>query len=293
MKLEHPKKILIVDDEDDVRDVLSEYMKNLGYQIIQADNGFDGLSLYVSEKPDLVLVDIMMPDMNGLELTSKILQQNPKAAIIVISGTGDVMDAVKALKFGAWDFILKPIQDMGILEHALSNALEKLELKKERHEFEKLLKEQVRQRTDELEKTNNRLMHEIAEHKKTEAILIDKERHYRSIFENAPVGIFKTSLEGKFIDANPFMAIMFGYTDSEDLIQTVNTTSIAEVLYENPDDRKRILQQVFDKKDWVHVETNFRHKNGQLIPINLIFQVEWVDSETKHLTGFVEERKRL
>ncbi|MBF0449257.1 MAG: response regulator [Candidatus Magnetomorum sp.] len=291
MKLIQPKKILFVDDEELVRDALSEYMTQQEYHVIQAANGYDGLSLYVSEKPDLVLVDIAMPEMDGLELTSRIIEQDPNAAIIVISGTGCVMDAIKALKLGAWDFILKPIQEMAILDHALSKAIERSSLKKEKQEFEKLLKEQVRQRTDELEKINNRLMQEIDEHKKTETILMAKEKHYRSIFENAPVGIFQTTTEGHFIDANPALAYMFGYQTPKDLIDTVNETSIANVLYENPDDRKKILHQVFEAKDWIHVETNFRHKKGSLIPINLIFKVEWIDNtETKYLMGFVEER---
>jgi PAS domain S-box-containing protein len=292
MKLKQPEKILIVDDESLVRETLTDYMESLEYHVIQADNGYDGLTLYVSEKPDLVLVDIVMPDMDGLELTSKILHQDPNAAIIVISGTGCVMDAIKALKLGAWDFILKPIQDLEILAHALSRAIERLDLKKEKKAFEKLLKEQVRQRTDELEKTNNRLMQEIAEHKKTEIILMANEKHYRSFFENAPVGIFQTSPEGKFLDANPSLAHMFGYNDPKELMEIVNKSSIADVLYENPEDRKTILQQAFDKKDWIHVETNFRHKDGQLIPINLIFKVEWLDDgKTRYLMGFVEERK--
>ncbi|ETR72783.1 MAG: hypothetical protein OMM_01449 [Candidatus Magnetoglobus multicellularis str. Araruama] len=291
MKFQTPKKILFVDDEQSIRDVLSEYLVKQDYQVIQAENGFDGLSLFVAEKPDIVLLDIVMPDMNGLELTEKILEIDPDAAIIVISGTGCIMDAIKALKLGAWDFIVKPIQDLVLLDHAVSKACEQAKMKKEKKAFEQLLKEQVRQRTDELEKANNRLMQEIDEHKKTEFILMAQEEHYRSIFENAPVGIFQTTLEGKFIDANPAFAYMFGYDTPKEMMDKVNETSIAHVLYEHPGIRETTLEKAFAKKDWICVAINFRHKQGHLIPINLIFKFEWDDAEkTRYLMGFVEKR---
>jgi len=291
MKLENPKKILFVDDDKCIRDALAEYLEKLHYQVIQADNGFDGLSLFVTEKPDLVLVDIAMPEMNGLELTEKILEMDADAVVIVISGTGCMMDPVRALKIGAWDFIFKPIEDFVLLDHSVSKAFEQVEMKKEKKAFDQLLKQQIRQRTDELEKTNNRLLQEIEKHKKTEIILAAKENHYRGIFENAPVGIFQTTHEGKFIDANPALAKMFGYDTPTELMTTVNQSSIAYVLYEHPEDREETLEKAFAKKDWITVETKFRHKQGHLIPINLIFKIEWNDSgKTKYLMGFVEKR---
>jgi PAS domain S-box-containing protein len=291
MKLETPKKILFIDDDKGIRDVLSEYLEKQNYQVLLADNGFDGLTQYVSEKPDLVFVDIIMPEMTGLEFTEKLLEIDADAVIIVVSGTGCMMDPVKALKIGAWDFIFKPIQDFVLLDHAVSKAFEQAKMKKEKKAFEKLLKEQIRQRTDDLEKSNNRLLQEIEKHKKTETILAAKENHYRGIFENAPVGIFQTTHEGKFIDANPALANMFGYNTPNELIETVNQSSIANVLYEHPDIRKKTLEKAFEKKDWITIETKFRHKQGELIPINLIFKFEWDDNgQTKYLTGFVEKR---
>ncbi|KPA18294.1 Signal transduction response regulator, receiver region domain protein [Candidatus Magnetomorum sp. HK-1] len=291
MKLKHPKKILVVDDEDILLEALSDYLKTKDYHVISAENAFDGLTLFMSEKPDIALVDIRMPDMDGLELTAKILKHEQDAAIIVISGTGCVNDAIKALKLGAWDFILKPIQDMAILDHAITKALERVDLKKEKLAFEKLLKEQVRLRTDELEKINTRLIQEIDEHKKTEAILKANENHYHSIFENAPVGIFQTTPEGQFIDANPALAHMMGYETPKDLIDTVKASTIANVLYEHPDIRSDILEKALEKKDWIRVEIKFRHKKGDFIPINLIIKESWnTSSETKYLMGFVEER---
>jgi PAS domain S-box-containing protein len=291
MRLQTPKKILFVDDDKSIREVLADYLEKKNYQVIQAENGFDALNLFVTEKPDLILVDIVMPEMTGLELTEKLLEMDADAVIIVISGTGCMMDPVKALKIGAWDFIFKPIEDFVLLDHAVSKAFEQAKMKKEKKEFEQLLKEQIRQRTDELEKSNNRLMQEIDKHKQTETILMAKENHYRGIFVNAPVGIFQTTHEGKFIDANPALANMFGYETPNELIDTVNQSSIAYVLYEHPDIREKTLKKALEKKDWITVETNFRHKKGHLIPINLIFKIEWDDSgQTKYLTGFVEKR---
>jgi len=291
MKIKHPKKILLVDDEISLLEVLSDYIKAMDYNVITADNGYDGLTLFMSEKPDIVLVDIRMPDMDGLDLTAEILKKSPDTAIIVISGTGCVSDVINALKLGAWDYIEKPIKDMAILEHSLAKAIERVDLKKEKKAFENLLKDQVRLRTDELEKINKRLMKEIDEHKKTETILKANENHYHSIFENAPVGIFQTTPEGQFIDTNPALANMLGYDTPRSLIDTVKASTIANVLYEHPDVRSEILKNVNEKRDWIKVEIKFRHKKGHFIPINLIIKEDWNNiNKSKYLMGFVEER---
>ncbi len=79
------KTILIVDDVPEVREVLNEFLKMQGYRTLQAENGLVGLNILQTNKPDLAIVDIEMPQMNGLEFSRRILEKNPTFPIIIIS----------------------------------------------------------------------------------------------------------------------------------------------------------------------------------------------------------------
>ena len=77
---------------------------------------------------DLVLVDLRMPEMGGLAVLSAIRREVPEMPVIVVSGAGDIGEVVEALRLGAWDFLLKPINDMSILRHAIDQGLERARL---------------------------------------------------------------------------------------------------------------------------------------------------------------------
>jgi two-component system, NtrC family, response regulator AtoC len=102
--------ILLVDDEPDVRKSLSNFLTKLGHTITCATNGFEGLQEFHSKDFDLVITDIRMPNMDGLELMRRIKQiERSPVDIIIITGHGDVDNAVTALKYGAYDYLRKPI----------------------------------------------------------------------------------------------------------------------------------------------------------------------------------------
>jgi two-component system response regulator AtoC len=103
-------KILVVDDEPDVRKSLSKFLKKLGHTVYCAVNGLEGLQQFHSRKLNLVITDLRMPGMDGLELLRRIktVEQSP-VDIIVITGHGDMDNAIKALKYGAFDYLQKPI----------------------------------------------------------------------------------------------------------------------------------------------------------------------------------------
>ena len=124
MSLTCKATILIVEDEELLRKSLRNYLEDSGYRIISAENGKKALEQFNNEQIDVVLADLMMPVMGGLDLISELRRIAPSVPIIVISGAGSVQDAVESLRRGAWDYLVKPVLDMSALEHLLDKALE-------------------------------------------------------------------------------------------------------------------------------------------------------------------------
>ncbi|WP_432823787.1 sigma-54-dependent transcriptional regulator [Trichloromonas sp.] len=103
------KSILIVDDEESIRESLQGILQDEGFRTISAENGEQGIALLRDEIPDLVLLDIWMPGMDGIETLRKIREVCPEQLVIMMSGHGTIETAVKATKLGAYDFIEKPL----------------------------------------------------------------------------------------------------------------------------------------------------------------------------------------
>jgi len=117
-------KLLLVDDEEAIVRVLSISLKSDGYTVIPAYSGKEGLEQFEKESPPIVLTDLKMPGMSGIELLRKIKELNPDTEVIVITGHGDMDSAIDALRNGASDFINKPVRDEA-LAIALKRAQEK------------------------------------------------------------------------------------------------------------------------------------------------------------------------
>ena len=149
--------ILVVDDEEPIRQTVGFYLEDNDYNVLGAENGRVALEIFQQKKPDLVLVDLRMPEMDGLDVLSQITKQSPDTPVIVISGTGIIADVVEALHLGAWDYLVKPIEDMSVLLHAVHKALERTRLIRENREYSQQLEEKVRIRTAQLEAANREL----------------------------------------------------------------------------------------------------------------------------------------
>src|SRR4030095_2350529 len=132
------RRVLIVDDDRQIRRVLSEFFTGSQYDCHEAANGAEGLKRFADERPPLTVTDVDMPEMNGLEFIRHARALDPDAAFLVLTGVGDIQTAVESLKFGAYDFILKPV-NMDVLLIAADRALEHRELLIERREYHTLL----------------------------------------------------------------------------------------------------------------------------------------------------------
>lgn len=145
---QNPVRILTIDDENMVREILTAYLEDSGFEVIQANDGQTGIELIRSHQPDLVLCDLRMPGMDGLQVLATVTREFPELPILVVSGMGGMSDAIQALKLGAWDYVTKPIEDMAVLEHAIDHALERARLRRENREHRERLErinEQLRQ----------------------------------------------------------------------------------------------------------------------------------------------------
>ena len=103
------KKILIVEDEANIRELLRLYLEREGYAVVEAANGVEGIKLWKSEKPDMLLLDVMMPVMDGWAVCKEIRAESD-VPIIMLTAKGETADRVSGLEMGADDYIVKPLE---------------------------------------------------------------------------------------------------------------------------------------------------------------------------------------
>ncbi|MBF0462551.1 MAG: response regulator [Magnetococcales bacterium] len=149
-----PTVVLVIDDEQHLRDVFRKYLEHLHYIVLVAENGRTGLELFERERPDLVLTDLRMPEMDGLEVLTKIRGDSPDTPVIIVSGKGEVDDVIGALRLGAWDYLSKPLDSLLVLGHVVEKAMERFHLIQENRVYQEHLEEEVARRTSELQKAN-------------------------------------------------------------------------------------------------------------------------------------------
>ncbi len=120
-------KILVIDDQRAIRTSLKDILELEGHELTLSENGLEGVETFRNGKFDIVITDIKMPEMDGMEVLAKIMELKPDTTVIMISGHGDIDTAVEAIKKGAYDFIEKPL-DLNRLLITVKNATDKTDL---------------------------------------------------------------------------------------------------------------------------------------------------------------------
>lgn len=200
--------ILLVDDEEIIRETLSELLILKGYGVEVAESGVAALGIFNSLPIDVVLTDINMPNMGGHQFLEKLQEIKEDVPIIVISGMGTADNILKALKLGAYDFLIKPVRDVEFIEHAISKALEKSELLYLAKNYQRLFEESVKEKTRELEK-------DIKERKKIEKELLRSKQETMKTIDSIPDLIALFDNNHKIIRLNKAMEEFLGKTASE------------------------------------------------------------------------------
>jgi putative two-component system response regulator len=148
--------ILAIDDDQPILELLKELLELNGYSVDTASEGREGLDVFHRVRPDLVISDIRMPHMDGLDVLARVREIDDTAPVILVTGHGDLEHAVKAVRRGAHDFLLKPMNPE-ILLTTVKRGLEHCRLKRFERDHTRLLEQEVENRTEELERTNELL----------------------------------------------------------------------------------------------------------------------------------------
>lgn len=193
VEIKNRKTLLIVDDERMIRLVFTNYLADAGYETLTAANGEAGLELFDKHQPDIVLLDLKLPGMSGLNVLQKIREKGDGTPVIVISGGGKLTDVIEALRQGASDFFTKPVENMTLIEVAIERALERTQLIRENRAYHERLERLVQERT---------------------AALRASERRMNAIVETIPDLIYRLDPEGKITFINGAVR-RYGYEPGE------------------------------------------------------------------------------
>lgn len=252
-------KILLIDDEEANVRVLSMSLRSDGHEVVSALSGEEGLEIFSREAPELVLTDIKMPGMDGIEVLQKIKQYQPEAEVIIITGHGDIDNAIEALKFGASDFINKPIRDE-VLAVAIQRAQEKLAIKRQLKEYTENLEFKVQQATQEVQRKSNFLA---------------------KLIRSSNDGIIATDQDLTIVIYNPGAERIFGYGRDE----VLNRFRITDLLDEKA---RRLFAGWPDGTvlgtEFSPMEITLQSKDG--LPIPVLFYAAGL-SEKEEMVGTV------
>ena len=132
-------KLLVIDDDDAVRTSLVAYLEDAGFCVLQAASGTSGLQAFELERPDLVICDLATLQPEGLELIRQMVEHDSETPVIVVSAAGVMSDALEALRMGAADYLVKPLDDLAMLEHSVRHALDRARLRQENRRYRERL----------------------------------------------------------------------------------------------------------------------------------------------------------
>lgn len=209
-------KILIVDDEQSIRNMMRMTLELDGYHVLTAEDGPVAVRVFEEQKPEIVLLDVKMPGMDGLEVLKRIKSMEPDTEVIMVTGHGDMDMAIACMRHNASNFLTKPVSDE-LLSIALKRSLEKLNLKQKVREYTTNLETLVREANVELEKSY---------------------RFRENLIENSPDAIVCIRKGGDIVIFNSAAERLLGYDKRE----VLGKMSIVDIY--RPGQAKRIMKDL-------------------------------------------------
>ncbi len=201
-------KILIVDDEKIIRERLKKLLELDGFSTSIADEGNEGLRIYQKWQPDVVLLDVKMPGMSGIDVLKEIKKDQTKTEVIIVTGHGDVNSAIQALREGAFSYLQKPL-DYDELEIDIQKALDQIKMKAKLDEY-----------VHNLEVTVDEKNKELALRQKAEKALLDQLQFLEVLLDAIPIPVFYKDIKGKFLGCNKAFEKILALSRAEIIGQT-------------------------------------------------------------------------
>jgi DNA-binding NtrC family response regulator len=193
MAISNPWKIVIIDDEEDIREVIKITLEDKGYTVATAQDGEAGILQCEKMSPQIVITDIRMPKMNGIQVLDSLKKKDPDIEVIVVTAFGEMDLAIQALQLDASDFITKPINDEA-LHLALKRAQHRYTSKKQLKDYTALLEKENAETTQELIRTLS---------------------FRENLIESSMDGILGCDEKGNVVIFNKSMEKMLSYSKSE------------------------------------------------------------------------------
>ncbi len=198
------KQILLVDDEQDIREVLAMALQDMGYDVIEAEDGEQALRIFREQRPAIVITDIKMPGIDGIELLQRIKESNPATEVIMITGHGDMSLAVSSFRKDAVEFITKPIS-VTDLSNALQKVEEKIAIKESIRDYTAKLENMLQLRTRELQQVQDNLAVTRSQEQ-----LAFTQKNFHAIFDDLPCYITVQDRDFRLIATNRRFTSDFG-----------------------------------------------------------------------------------
>ena len=264
-------KILLIDDEESIRRLLSISLGHKGFQVITAEDGAKGIELFRKESPQIVLTDIKMPDIDGLEVLRQVKGLDPEAQVIVITGHGDMESAIEALKLEASDFLNKPIRDEALMI-AIKRAQDVLWMRQKLKEYTSNLEAKVKEATEELREVYD---------------------FQKNLIESSIDAIIGIDREGTILIFNEAAEKLLGYTSEEvighkHITEIYNPSRLArEIKKEMYDPDRGAFGRVED------LEVEVECKDGERVPIRLSATLLYKDGEEIGSVGFFQDLRKI
>ena len=261
-------RILLIDDEPDLLRVLARSLKADGHEVATALNGPDGLAAFEGQHPAIVITDIKMPGMSGIEVLKRIKEREPDAEVIIITGHGDMDNAVEALHFGASDFITKPFRGE-TLAIGIRRAEEKIDLRRRLKEYTLDLENKIEKSTRELRRRSNFLT---------------------KVIRSSNDGVVATDEELRIVVFNPGAERIFGFLQ-EDVIHSRYLSDLLPKDLVESFQLAMSAERAFKELPWR--EVMIVSKNGESIPVMFSGSVLVEEAKKLGTVAFLQDLREI
>ena len=271
------ERVLVLDDEVAILDILEQYLSTEGYECVLTATAHRAFEELGGNSFAVVLVDLGLPDMDGIEVVRKVREADAEIGIIVITGLNEVTAAVQAMRSGADDYLLKPL-NFNEISVSVSKVLEKRHLIIENRRHQEELEGRIQAATEDLERTNGELA--------------STKEYLENLLHSTVDAILTSDRDGNISFVNEGGMKMLGYARDQLLGKPV-----AELLVTGQDEVQYLRRALRDDKPLQNYETDLRHKDGSLIPVNMsVSQVRDADGQIVSWLAIckdITEQKRL